>query len=304
MNVEEAGVPRLSGFLNLDKPSGITSRGVVNRVVKAVQNRRLKVGHAGTLDPLASGVLVVALGSATRLIEYVQQQPKTYQAVVRLGVRSDTLDADGTVVSVKAPRIPEESEVRSVLERQVGSIEQLPPDYSALRIGGKRAYDLARSGEPVTLAPRTVQIYQIKLVRYQWPKVVIEVDCGAGTYIRSIARDLGDGLGCGGLIEVLRRTRIGAFRVEGAVVPEEGELTSDAIPHLLCTSLQAVETLPKIQLSSTEEEAIVQGRAVRCHLNADSGSAIAMIDRIGELVGIGQFDRDRELVRPRKVLKE
>ena len=191
----------LRGILNVNKPSGPTSRDVVNRVARIL--RRVKVGHAGTLDPLASGVLIVCIGSATRLIEFVQRMPKTYRTVIRLGARSDTLDADGRVTEVEQPRIPDEGEVRRAVACQVGEISQVPPDYSALKVQGRRAHDLARSGQAVDLAPRTVRIDRIELVAYSWPRLELEIDCGGGTYIRSIARDVGEALGCGGLVEVL-----------------------------------------------------------------------------------------------------
>ena len=141
----------LSGLLNLRKITGLTSRDVVNRVTRMLG--KIKVGHAGTLDPLASGVLVVCVGAATRLIEYVQRMPKTYRTVVRLGARSDTLDADGRVEVVAAPRVPNESEVRAALAAQVGTIAQTPPEFSALKVEGRRAYDLARAGRAVISLP-------------------------------------------------------------------------------------------------------------------------------------------------------
>ena len=150
----QSSISDLSGLLNLDKPIGVTSRDVVDRVSRPL--RKVKVGHAGTLDPLASGVLVLCVGSATRLIEYVQQMPKTYVATIRLGATSDTLDADGQVVEMIAPPIPSEQEVRSALLTQVGTIQQLPPQFSALKVGGKRAYDLARAGETVDSSANSV----------------------------------------------------------------------------------------------------------------------------------------------------
>src|SRR5262249_42878481 len=166
----------------------MTSRAVVDCVARPL--RGVKVGHAGTLDPLASGVLVVCVGAATRLIELVQRMPKTYQTVVRLGSRSDTLDADGEVTATPSPRVPHETEVRHALEAQVGTILQQPPEFSALKVAGKRAYDLARAGESVALQPRPVRIDRVELLAYEWPHLTLEIDCGSGTYIRSIARDI------------------------------------------------------------------------------------------------------------------
>ena len=207
----------LNGVLNLNKPGGLTSRAVVDMVVRPL--RRTKVGHAGTLDPLATGVLVVCVGTATRLIEYVQRMPKTYRTTVRLGARSDTLDADGTVVAEESPRVPGEPEIRTALAAQVGTIAQIPPQYSALKVQGQRAYDMARAGHSVDLAPRQVLISRIDVLAYAWPRLDLEIDCGSGTYIRSIARDLGEALGCGGLVEVLTRTRIGPFTLDDCARP-------------------------------------------------------------------------------------
>ena len=177
--------------------------------------RKVKVGHAGTLDPLASGVLVVCVGAATRLIEYVQRMPKTYRARVRLGATSDTDDADGTIAEAIDPPIPGEADLRAVLASQVGVIEQVPPEFSAIKVAGERAYDLARAGREVVLKARPVTVHRVELLDYDWPRLELEVDCGAGTYIRSIARDVGQALGCGGLIEVLTRTKIGPVTGRG-----------------------------------------------------------------------------------------
>src|SRR4051812_13248460 len=155
------------GVLNLNKPTGLTSRDVVNRVSRPL--RRTKVGHAGTLDPLATGVLVICVGAATRLIEYVQRMPKTYRTTIRLGATSDTLDSDGRIVPFESPLVPGEAEIRVALAGQVGTIAQIPPQYSALKVEGKRAYDLARAGQAVELAPRLVSIRGIDVLGYEWP---------------------------------------------------------------------------------------------------------------------------------------
>src|SRR4051812_836312 len=174
------------GLLNLNKPIGVTSRDVVDRVSRPL--RKVKVGHAGTLDPLASGVLVVCVGAATRLIEYVQRQTKTYRTVVRLGARSDTHDADGLVTPVDGASDPGLDAVRAAIATQVGTIPQKPPEYSALKVEGRRAYDLARAGQSVDLAARPVTIHRVDLLGYEWPRLELEVECEGGTYVRSIAR--------------------------------------------------------------------------------------------------------------------
>jgi tRNA pseudouridine55 synthase len=300
----------MNGLLNVEKPEGVTSRDVVNWVVRALPRSkpRPKVGHAGTLDPLASGVLVVAIGRATRLIEYVQRMAKTYHSTILLGAVSDTLDADGTVEAVPdAPR-PTEAMVLDALASQVGTIEQLPPAFSALRVEGKRAYDLARQGKAVELAPRKVRIARVALVRFEWPELEVEVDCGAGTYIRSIARDVGDGLGCGGLIRTLRRTRIGPFLVGDALRAEgPGSLSLDLIADRLRPMREAVADLPALTLGAEGAEAVRLGRSVGpvegLPAPTSAGEA-ALLDPGGELLAIAEVDPGLGCYRPRRVLAD
>ncbi|MEW4567408.1 tRNA pseudouridine(55) synthase TruB [Tautonia sp. JC769] len=295
----------LSGFLNLDKPTGLTSRDVVNRVLRAFGKPKPKVGHAGTLDPLASGVLVVAVGPATRLIEQVQRQPKTYLATILLGATSDTLDADGTITPTLDPPIPSESQVCDALASQVGTIDQLPPAYSALRVEGKRAYDLAREGKAVELASRPVRIDRIELIRLDWPHLEISVDCGAGTYIRSIARDLGDALGCGGLIATLRRTRIGPFSVDDAIPPDPDLITLDSIADRLLPPLAALADRPQLLLTPEQSAAICRGQAIPAPADglpslSDTGP-IALRSPDGSLLALAELDPSSHTLHPRRV---
>ena len=201
------------GFLVVDKPGGMTSRDVVN-VAQRWFPRRTKIGHAGTLDPLATGVLVLAVGAATKFVERVQAMGKTYRTRILLGFTSHTDDADGNLLPTPAGTVPTVDAVQAILPRFVGEILQLPPRVSALKIDGRRAYDLARQGKDVKLEPRPVRVDAIRLLGYEWPHLDLEIDCGKGTYIRSIARDVGEALGCGGLVQTLRRTRIGRFTEE------------------------------------------------------------------------------------------
>lgn len=206
----------MNGWLVVDKAAGMTSRDAVNRVQRWFP-RGAKIGHTGTLDPLATGVLVLCIGSTTKLAHVVQGMGKSYTSTFRLGATSDTDDADGIVTATPAAVDPGEARVREALAAFVGTIEQLPPAFSALKVNGQRAYDLARKGNAVTLAPRPVHVEAVRLVAYQWPFAEVEVDCGKGTYIRSIARDLGAKLGVGGLVATLRRTRVGIFTAEMGV---------------------------------------------------------------------------------------
>jgi tRNA pseudouridine55 synthase len=208
----------LNGFLVIDKPSGVTSRDAVNRVQRRFP-RKTKIGHTGTLDPLATGVLVLCIGTACKLADRVQSMPKTYVARFRLGAVSTSDDADGTITPMDAAPVPEDR-ARTELAKFVGVIDQVPPQVSAIKVEGTRAYASARRGETVPLAARPVRVDAIRVLGYAWPILDVEIDCGKGTYVRSIARDLGRAVGCGGLVETLRRTRVGPFTAEQGIGPE------------------------------------------------------------------------------------
>jgi tRNA pseudouridine55 synthase len=291
----------VTGVLILDKPSGITSRALVDRV--ACLFPRIKVGHAGTLDPLASGILIICVGTATRLVGTIQELAKSYRTVVRLGARSDTLDADGRVVEEACPRVPDREEIDQAMPRFLGQIDQLPPEYSAVKVKGRRAYDLARAGRTVELAPRSVRIDRIAVGRYVWPRLELEIDCGSGTYIRSVARDLGAALGCGGYVEKLARIRVGPFTLREAVGPDD--LSSESIDRYLRPALDAVPNLPRLRLGPSELEAVAHGR--RLATSAIGGARIpdgrvALIDSAGKLIALGDVVQEEGWCQPRKVL--
>jgi tRNA pseudouridine55 synthase len=287
----------VDGLLVLDKPGGITSRDAVDRAQRWFP-RRTRIGHTGTLDPLATGVLVLCLGVATRFTEYVQRMGKTYRSTFRLGARSDTDDADGTVTPVVAAPVPSEAEVRVCLAGLVGEIDQTPPAYSAAKVTGRRAYDLARRGEDVTLAPRRVQIYGIDVLAYRYPLLDVEVRCGKGTYIRSLARDAGERLGCGGLVEVLRRTRVGPFTADAAVSPEASAAAARAA---LLPLESAVVELPRVTLPAAEAARLRNGQAVSLNVAPPAGEC-AVFDAAGALIAVGAYDPGRRLLAPAKVL--
>jgi len=206
----------MNGFLVIDKSPGMTSRDCVNRAQQWFP-RKTKIGHTGTLDPLATGVLVLCIGAATKLADRVQAMPKQYETRIRLGATSNTDDAGGEVIAGAPRAIPTRHEVEAALKAFVGSIDQLPPQFSALKVEGQRAYDLARRGVGVELQPRVVRVDAIELLNFEYPWLDLRIDCGKGTYIRSIARDLGAVLGVGGLVETLRRTRVGPFAAEQGI---------------------------------------------------------------------------------------
>lgn len=209
-----------SGLLLIDKPAGWTSMDVCARVRARLRRagapKRIKVGHAGTLDPFATGLLVVLVGKATRTCEAMMAQQKTYVTRVDLSCTSPTQDPEGEVTPVNIPAVPSRAAVQAALAAQVGTIMQVPPAFSAIHVGGRRAYDLARAGKPQDLPPRPVRIDEITLDAYEFPFADLTITCGKGTYIRSIARDLGLALGTGGMLRTLRRTRSGSFDVAHA----------------------------------------------------------------------------------------
>ena len=236
------------GLLNLRKPTGLTSRDVVNRVQRLVKPH--KVGHAGTLDPLACGVLVVCLGPATRLIEYVQQMPKRYLATFLLGRQSDTEDIEGVVTELVDPPVPSETQIRAALPQFLGTIQQLPPAFSALKVDGKRAYDLARQGDTPDLKPRPIEIHSIELVDYMYPKLTLDIRCGSGTYVRSLGRDIARALGTQAVMSALTRTEIGPFQLSEALNADQ--ISPQSIDHAFLSPRTALGEMPAITVSEQD----------------------------------------------------
>jgi len=265
----------MNGFLCVDKIAGITSRAVVNMVHRHV--RPDKVGHAGTLDPLATGVLVVAVGRSTKLISYVQRMSKTYLAEFELGKISDTEDITGEVQTQNVASVPSEEEVQAVCSQFEGEIMQLPPQFSALRVDGRRAYDLARAGKEAALSPRPIQIYETAVVEYEYPALRLHVQCGSGTYIRSLGRDIGKALGCGAVMSALRRTRIGNFDLERSITSDELQ-SQDAIRENLQPPLTGVD-LTQRKLSPDQERDIVFGRPIKVDASDEEFVAITSDDK-------------------------
>ena len=268
----------MNGLLVVDKPAGITSRDAVNRAQKWFP-RRTKLGHTGTLDPLATGVLVLCVGAATKLAEFVQGMGKSYRTRVLLGARSDTDDVDGTVTPTDNAVAVDESAIRDLLPRFIGIIRQLPPAYSALKVAGKRAHELARDGKEVDLAARPVRVDAIRVLKFEWPHLDLEIDCGKGTYVRSIARDLGDALGCGGLVAELRRTAVGPFRAEEGVTLDATE--ADARAKLLPLAAAAAG-LPKVTLTADVIRRLVQGQRATAEPGIPEGIPVAAFDAAGQ----------------------
>ncbi|TVS14605.1 MAG: tRNA pseudouridine(55) synthase TruB [Planctomycetaceae bacterium] len=269
------------GILNLNKPPDWTSRDVVNRVQRLVG--RAKAGHAGTLDPLATGVLIVCIGHATRLIQYVQRMPKRYCGTFLMGMSSDTEDTAGRVVPTGDDVRPTVDQLRAVLPSFVGQIQQVPPAYSALKVQGKRAYALARGGQPVDLPARTIMVHQLRLLDYNYPQFTLEIDCGSGTYVRSLGRDIARRLGTEAIMSKLVRTGIGPFRLDEALDPTT--LTPENLASKLLSPLIALTELPRITIDPSQQRRLSQGMAIDNRWDVD-GPELAAVDADGRLRSI------------------
>jgi tRNA pseudouridine55 synthase len=251
-------MPAPFGILNVDKPNGLSSRDAVNRVERLFSD--VKCGHAGTLDPLATGVLVICVGPATRLIQYVQRMPKEYRAVFQLGRRSVTDDVEGEVELLSNPPQPTRDQIEAALPQFLGDIRQRPPSHSAIKVGGQRAYDLARRGEEFELPERTVSIYRLEILRYEYPELELAIKCGSGTYVRSLGRDLAVALGTAAVMSALVRTAIGDFRLEEAVALDD--LKNDSVFVHMQPPLEALKTLPQIVLTEKQLTELRHGRPI------------------------------------------
>ena len=279
----------LFGFVVAKKPPGVTSRRVVDQVQRLV--RPAKVGHAGTLDPLATGVLVIALGQATRLVEYVHEWPKQYRGTFLLGRTSPTEDVDGQVTLLPNAPQPTLEEVQAAAAELVGESLQRPPAFSALKVEGQRAYKLARAGEAVELAPRNVRIDRLEVVEYAYPQLTLDVTCSAGTYVRSLGRDLADKLGTGAVMSALERTAIGPFTLDAAV--DVAALDRGEIDAVVLSPLVAVDGLmPRRTVSASEVERLKHGLAIELPETPAEGSGqgasdrLAAVDDTGRLIAI------------------
>ncbi len=292
---------QLEGLLVVDKPAGLTSHDVVERVRRLGRQRR--VGHAGTLDPLATGVLVLGLGRATRLLEYMAGHDKRYVATVRLGVATTTYDAEGEVAARYEGPWPSQEAVEAALQAFVGTIEQIPPPFSALKQGGERLYAKARRGEKVTVPARHVVIHGLRLLAYTPPLLRLDITCSKGTYIRSLAHDLGQALGTGAHLAALRRLASGPFTLEETHSLEEVEEAARAsrLRELLLPPDAGLDDLPAIEVTPAQALHVAHGRPVAGPPPAPPGKP-ARVRLDGRLIAIAEYDERRRIWQPRKVL--
>ncbi|HEY7300357.1 MAG TPA: tRNA pseudouridine(55) synthase TruB [Xanthobacteraceae bacterium] len=290
------------GWLVLDKPIGMTSTHAVSVVKRLLQARR--VGHAGTLDPLASGCLPIALGEATKTVAFVMEGRKVYQFTVRWGEERDTDDAEGQVVATAAAR-PAPEAIRAELPHFTGTIAQVPPRFSAIKIEGERAYDLARDGEFVELAPRSVEIYRLELTATPDPDhALLVAECGKGTYVRSLARDLGRALGCLGHVCALRRTAVGPFQAADAIGLDQLAAAAAeggaALASLLRPVAVGLHGLPALSVSRAEAARLTRGQAVLLRgRDAPVVNGLVAVSTHGSLIALA--DAGQGELRPRRV---
>jgi len=276
----------ISGILVVDKPVGLTSHDVVQIIRSGTGIRR--AGHTGTLDPRASGVLVILVGPAVRLSEFVSASDKRYQAVLRLGSTTDTYDAEGRFTrQSSAPVNISEEKFEEALKQFIGEIEQTPPPFSAVTVHGRKAYEMARQGEEVDLAPRKIQVYHLEVLEWAPPEVVIDVHCSSGTYVRSLANDMGNVLGCGAYLIGLRRTKNGRFSLRDAVPLrklQDAFLAGNWYQYLI-PAAEALADWPGVELNPDEVEEVKHGHRVKAAPDTKPG-LVRGISMAGELIAI------------------
>jgi tRNA pseudouridine55 synthase len=293
----------ISGALVVDKPVGMTSHDVVQAIRNGTGLRR--AGHTGTLDPRASGVLVILVGPAVRLSEYVSASDKRYQAIIRLGGSTDTFDGEGLVTLSKDPVNVTETQFEEALKTFIGEIEQTPPPYSAVKVQGRKAYEMAREGEEVELAPRKITVHHLEVLEWAPPEVVIDVHCSSGTYVRSLANDLGVMLGCGAYLVGLRRTKSGRFSLRDSVPLRKLQeaFTAGNWYQYLIPAAEALGDWTAVELSPDEVEGVRHGHRVKV-VGETAETKVRGVSTQGELVALMELvineDGSREW-QPKKV---
>jgi tRNA pseudouridine55 synthase len=286
------GQSTTDGLLLVDKPAGMTSHDVVLAARRAFGESR--IGHAGTLDPFATGLLVLLVGRATRLLPHLDGTPKVYEATIRLGAETETDDLHGAVV--RTAESPGDAAIASAIAQLTGALEQVPPIYSAKRVGGQRAYDAARAGVALELAPARGEVFAWRDVTRDGDVIRATIECGGGTYVRALARDLGRLAGSAAHLAALRRTRSGPFRVEGAVTVDDLRQGSAT----LRPALDALPSIPHVELDEADAERILRGIAVPRTGNAPRA---ALVDaRNGQLLALAEESDDRW--QPRVVMRK
>ena len=290
----------VSGVLVIDKPTGMTSHDVVQIVRNGTHIRR--AGHTGTLDPRASGVLVVLVGPAVRLSEFISASEKRYQAVLRLGLTTDTYDMDGNVLMSSPVNISYE-ELEETLKTFIGEFDQIPPAYSAIKINGEKAYERARRGEEVEMEPRKVRVDSIELLDWESPEAIIDIQCSSGTYVRSLIHDLGEKLGCGATLVGLRRTKNGRFSLRDAVSLrrlQEAFVNGDWYRFLI-PAAEALGDWYTVELTLDQVDQVRHGHRVPAVEDVPIDTIARAVSEEGELVALVEYDAEAHEWQPRKV---
>jgi len=291
----------MDGILNINKATGMTSHDVVARVRKTLHQRR--VGHAGTLDPAASGVLPVCVGHGTRVAEYLSESGKAYQAEITFGVVTDTYDAEGSIIRTADASFLTRVCIEEALPHFLGPQMQLPPRYSAIKIQGQPAYKRVRSGEEVTLEARSIEIQQLQILAWEAPKLTLAVECSKGTYIRSLAYDLGAYLGCGAYLSGLIRTRSGPFTLATSITleqlaeaGEQGTITD----HLFAAD-SALQEYPALTLDAATIVRVLHGNTFRSEDPQPTADLARIYDTEGHFLAIAAWDHQHQQWQPKKV---
>ena len=297
----------MDGILSINKPTGITSHDVVAKARKLLKQRR--VGHAGTLDPAASGVLPICVGQATRVAEYLSESGKAYQATIIFGMVTDTYDSEGSIVRTASTQDLTRSRIEAVLPTMLGEQMQIPPRYSAIKLQGQPAYKRARAGEDVAMEARPITIYQLAIIDWQPshpPTLTLAIECSKGTYIRSLAYDLGELAGCGAYLGGLVRTRSGPFRLSESITIEQLAQAAEqgTIESFLFPADKAIERYPALVLDEETSERVKHGNAFRVEEKPDtiSEQGLARVyDDKGQFMAIAQWDEEHRMWQPTKV---
>lgn len=294
----EKNTVQVNGALLIHKEPGYTSHDVVATIRHLPTLKGIKVGHSGTLDPFATGLLIALLGNSTRLQDELHLLPKTYRTTITLGATSDTDDGTGVIAPSDSTKIPSKEEIFTCLEDIKNQTFQIPPAYAAIKIDGKKMYEYAREGETVEKKARPITIHEIQLENYEYPTLEISVTCSTGTYIRSIARDLGDRLGTGAYCSTLERTAIGQFTIQNAQTLQE--LPKD-IQTAVIPPEQLVSHIPSMQFSDENVVKLKTGREVEGEENAPNNTPIALFTNNKKLFGIGMRLDESPTITPKKI---
>lgn len=291
----------ISGVVLLDKPLGLSSNQAMQRVKHLYQAE--KAGHTGSLDPLATGLLPICLGEATKFANFLLDADKTYLATVKLGITTTSADAEGEVIAQKPVDVTLQ-QVESVLHQFIGDIEQTPPIYSALKVDGKPLYAYARAGQEVEIKSRYVSIHQIHLEHFEADELVFTVTCSKGTYIRTLAQDIGAKLGCGAHLKGLRRLTSGTFDLQDALPLEVlSELSLEELDAKLLPIDIKIQHLPKLTLNAEQTDIIQHGQAIKPNQEIIFNEFIRLYDMSGEFIGLAQKQADGKL-HPKRLLRQ